>query len=379
MSVIRKIYELLCEHYEVQPVVRGWFIDPVAVVIGLVLVQGTTWRVVVKILELLRSRSLLSFRGIVEADEELLSDLICSAGFQVKKVHRLKEISRLFLSYGDGNVLPFFARDVDEVRRELLRVRGLSPGVVDNIILYAGKLPIYVVDLYTSRIFRRHEIVPDSAGDADIQQFIHFDLVPDEEPHGAELFSAFQALMVKIGRTYCGVPVPDCSQCPLSELLPAAGAKNINIKEEPTIQIIPLILANKLRLKPNRPKIHNVKPERSQEIISVTKKQKKQKTEKIETTEKNFHTAQVPQEKVKLTQNKIADKELNLTELNLTDIEKRILGSVDLGPVQIDWIVQETTLPVHVVRATIAMLEMKKILRQVEGNRVERNPEFGIC
>jgi endonuclease-3 related protein len=386
MSVVREIYEVLCEHYDSRPLESGWLGNPVEVVIGSVLAQGTTWRVVLKVLELLRARSLLNFRAIVEADGVLLSDLIRTVSFHVKKTQRLKDIAQLFLSYGNGNINNFFARDIDLIRKELLRVQGVNPSTVDNIILYAGKLPIYVVDIYTARIFRRHGIVHRGASDADIQQFMHFELVPDEQPCGAELFSVFQTLMVKIGRTFCNISQPNCVRCPLSVLLPESGVCDIEIQDESTIQIIPVILANRLRLKPNRPKIPALSPTQLKPIISEAKQQQQPKTknqitqtppkpksktkQKIATNtqHKKDQTQQPPQPQ---QQNKQLDK-----ELNLSDVEKSIVDKIGFEPVQIDQVVQATQLPVHIVRANIAILEMRKILRQVEGNRVERNPEL---
>ncbi|MDR0392394.1 MAG: hypothetical protein LBH59_10840 [Planctomycetaceae bacterium] len=381
MSVVREIYEVLCEHYDSRPLEGGWLDNPVEVIIGSVLAQGTTWRVVLKVLDLLRDRSLLSFRAIVEADVVLLSDLIRTAGFHVKKTQRLKDIAQLFLSYDNGNINNFFACDIDLIRKELLRVQGLSPSTVDNIILYAGKLPIYVVDIYTARVFRRHGIVSRGASDADIQQFIHYELVPDEQPYGAELFSVFQTMMVKIGRTFCNVSQPDCVRCPLSVLLPEFGVCDIEIKDESTIQIIPVILANRLRLKPNRPKIPALSPIQLKPIISETKKQQPKTKNQITPTQpkpkqKNSTNTQPPkaqtqhQQLPQPQQTKQLDKELNLSE-----VERSIVDKIGFEPVQIDLIVQATRLPVHIVRANIAILEMRKILRQVEGNRVERNQE----
>jgi endonuclease-3 related protein len=372
MSIIRKIYDTLREHYDTQPIVNSWLDNSTEVIIGAILAQGTTWKIVVKILDLLRARSLLSFRAIADADDKLLSNLISSAGFQIKKTKRLKDIAELFLSCGNGNVNTFFARDIDQVRQELLKVQGMNPGTVDNIILYAGKLPIYVVDTYTMRIFLRHEIVPSDTNSADIQQLIHFELTPDEEPYGAELFSEFQTFMIKLGKTCCGIPQPDCSHCPLAVLLPATGARNINIPDEVTIQTVPVILAKKLKLKPDRPKIPELTPTQLQSTLLATKKQtttKKspQPQQKIIPQNTNPHTVNKP---IAVKQDQPQQK--STAELKLNDTEKLIVEQIGYEPTQIDLLVQSTKLPIHVVRATIAVLEMRKILRQVEGNRVER-------
>ncbi|MDR1480519.1 MAG: hypothetical protein LBJ00_16430 [Planctomycetaceae bacterium] len=386
MSAIRKIYDTICEHYDTQVLTNNWLNDPTELIVGAILAQGTTWRIATKILDSLRQHSLLNFRAIADVDDKLLSNLIRSASFQAKKTKRLKNIADIFLSYGNGNINTFFSRDIDQVRQELLKVQGMSPGTVDNIILYAGKLPIYAVDIYTVRVFLRHEIVPANASNADIQQLIHFELVPDEEPYGADLFSTFQTFMIKIGRTCCNIPQPDCSQCPLAVLLPATGARNINIPDEVTIQTVPVILANKLKLKPNRPKI----PE-----LTTTQLHTNQHTPKKQQT----NTKKLPQQKIIPTPIRtigFAPEYANATpqndcsrakpaeikqepphpkietELNLNDTEKIIVAQIGYEPTQIDLLVQTTKLPVHVVRATIAALEMRKILRQIEGNRVER-------
>lgn len=406
MSIIRKIYDTLCEHYDAQPVSKSWLNNPIEVIVGAILVQGSTWRVVSKILNLLRDRSLLTFHAIAEINESALSDLISSAGSRMKKAKRLKDIAQLFLNNGNGNINTFFARDIDQVRRELLKVNGISPGTVDNIILYAGKLPIYVVDPCTARIFLRHEIVPASASDADIQQLIHFELIPDDEPYGAKLFSEFQTLMVKIGQMFCTIPIPDCSRCPLAVLLPITGARNVNIQGERTIQSVSVILANKLKLKSNRPKIHELTSVQLQPLISVTKKQqsdikksKSQSQPKIisKNSNANVYTnantssssstnnaAEIKSNSYK-TAADISDIDISQTApkldqtnqkpdimLNLNDMEKRIVEQIGCEPVQIDLLVESTKLPIHIIRATIAILEMRKILRQVEGNRVER-------
>ncbi len=53
-------------------------------------------------------------------------------------------------------------------------------------------------------------------------------------------------------------------------------------------------------------------------------------------------------------------------------MERQIVEQLGIEPVPIDSIVQTTGLPIHLVRAKIAILEMRKIVRQVEGNRVRR-------
>lgn len=286
-----------------------WPDDPLEVVVGAVLVQGTTWTSVSRVLASLKEQNLLDFRRLSEIDDESLAERIRPVGFHAKKTARLKAIARLFLDRSDGDTEKFFARDVEQVRRELLGISGIGPGTADNILLYAGKVPIYMVDTFTIRLLVRHGIVGAHAKETEIQDLIHRELTPDEEPYGARLFHEFQAFVVRIGRDFCGKTGPKCGECPLQGFLPADGALG-------------------------------VKP------LAAT--QASRPTAQTETAPQPIET------------------------LELDDLERQIVEQLDTEPTPIDAVIQATGLPIHVVRAKIAILEMRKILRQVEGNRVRR-------
>ena len=57
----------------------------------------------------------------------------------------------------------------------------------------------------------------------------------------------------------------------------------------------------------------------------------------------------------------------------LNETERKIVEAIGNEPMPIDEVVSAVQLPVHIVRATIAVLQMKKLVRQVEGNQVKRN------
>jgi DNA processing protein len=60
------------------------------------------------------------------------------------------------------------------------------------------------------------------------------------------------------------------------------------------------------------------------------------------------------------------------SELTLNDQEKTVLAAIDGGPTPIDQIVDTSGLPVHRVLATISVLEMRRLVRRVSGQLVER-------
>ena len=319
MSILRQIFETLREHYATEPDYLWWPENPIEVILGAVLVQGTTWKSVNLVLDELRAKDLLDFQKITCQTDEQLATLIRPVGFQTKKATRIKALASLLLERSEGDLDRYFARDVDTIRRELLSISGIGPGTADNILLYAGQVPIYMVDTFTSRVLIRHGIVNPLANEAQIQELIHRELTPDEEPYGAKLFQKMQELLVRLGRDFCDKSRPDCFHCPLNVLLPEGGAIGLATKpaSKPTPQPKPTPLpAQKLPVSPPQPK---------------------------------------PTE-----------------PLDLNETEQKIVDAIGESPVPIDEVVLAVQLPVHIVRATIAVLQMKKIVCQVEGNQVKR-------
>ncbi len=149
MTVFRQIFETLREYYENREPMLWWPEDPLEVIVGAVLVQGSTWKSVDRVLKTLRDENRLDFNRMLDYTDEELAALIRPVGFQSKKVGRLKALCQLFLDRSEGQIPQFFARDPDEIRRDLMAIQGIGPGTADNILLYAGKIPIYMVDPFT--------------------------------------------------------------------------------------------------------------------------------------------------------------------------------------------------------------------------------------
>ncbi len=326
MTTLRHIFETLREFYKAREPMPWWPENPIEVIVGAVLVQGATWKSVDRVLQTLKDANLLDFSHILGCSDEELANLIRSVGFQSKKVARLKALSQLFLDRSKGQIPAFFARDVDEVRRDLLAISGIGPGTADNILLYAGKIPIYMVDPFTERILSRHGIVRPFDREPEIQRLIHLELSPDEEPYGAKLFCDFQALIVRVGRDYCDKTHPDCVTCPLCSMLPDGVPLHLTGTAQTT--------KTSTRSAQVLPKRLNLPPFASQTATS----------------------AMIPSPKPEFQ----------------NETEQKIYETLDAEPMPIDLLVQKTGLPVHVVRATIAILEMRRTVRQLEGNQVQR-------
>ena len=180
--------------------------------VGAILTQNTSWNNVEKAIQNLKEENLLSIRGLKDIPASILSGYIRPAGYYNLKVKRLKNLIKLIEHKYDGDTKELFSLDTDNIRKELLSVKGIGMETADSIILYGAGRPLFVVDTYTHRILTRHGLIEEEAGYNDLQVFFM-----DNLPHDVELFKEFHALIVKIGKDFCRRK-PLCSQCPLENL-----------------------------------------------------------------------------------------------------------------------------------------------------------------
>ena len=145
------------------------------------------------------------------------------SGYFRQKAARLKT----FVAYLDqrhgGSLSRMFGRPLQQLRSELLDLNGVGPETADAILLYAGKLPIFVVDAYTKRLFERHGFVSPAATYEQLRAQVESAFSSfTAEAELAEHYNAFHALIVQVGKDHCG-KVANCERCPLQKLLPKTG------------------------------------------------------------------------------------------------------------------------------------------------------------
>jgi len=191
------------------------------VIVGAFLTQNTSWKNVEQALRNLRKAGILNIDGVRRASVSDLEVLIRPSGYFRQKSARLKTfVSFLDERYG-GSLSRMFAQPAAQLRKELLELNGVGPETADAILLYAGKLPVFVVDAYTKRIFERHAITPPKADYEELRtkvQTAFRDRFAKSEL--ADHYNEFHALMVEVGKRNCGT-VAKCDGCPLQSLLPA--------------------------------------------------------------------------------------------------------------------------------------------------------------
>ena len=211
-KILMKIYRKLYQAYGP----RHWWPGETSfeVMVGAILTQNTSWRNVEKAIQRLKGKAVLNPEGVHRLRKSELARLIRSSGYYRVKADRLKSfIDFLFGQYG-GDLKRMKKERLEELREELLRVKGIGPETADSILLYGLKKPIFVVDAYTRRVFSRHGVVSEKASYEEIQK-----LFMDHLPLDEALFNEYHALIVHIGKTLCK-RIPRCDICPLKGIEP---------------------------------------------------------------------------------------------------------------------------------------------------------------
>ena len=191
--------------------------SPLEVIVGAVLTQNTAWKNVSRALDNLREAGLLSLKTLHQLPEEELAEWIRPAGYYRLKARRLKNLLNFISEDFDGSLEAMFQVELGALRERLLGVNGIGPETADSILLYAGKLPTFVVDNYTARVLKRHAWMEPKADYYAIKE--HFE---ENLDGNVALFNEFHALLVRVGNQFCRKR-PRCDECPLQPLLPDGG------------------------------------------------------------------------------------------------------------------------------------------------------------
>jgi endonuclease-3 related protein len=212
-STLREIFDRLFDRFGP---LHWWPAEtPFEVCVGAILTQNTSWTNVEKAIVALKQSGIMSPGSLHLIEPEQLAILIRPAGYFNVKSRRLKDFTAwLFLSHG-GSLERMFTVDWQELRAELLRVRGIGPETADSILLYAGSKPSFVVDAYTLRLLRRLGMLPESAG-YDVTRALFMNGLPEDVP----LFNEYHAQIVQQCKRFCRTK-PLCSDCPLNDSCPS--------------------------------------------------------------------------------------------------------------------------------------------------------------
>ncbi len=184
------------------------------IMVGALLTQNTAWSNVEKALMNLKSKNALDIKKIIKIDINRLQEMIKPSGFFNQKADRVKNIALYLHDNYDSSLDKFFDKDLHKLRNELLSLNGIGPETADSILLYAGNMPIFVVDAYTKRICKRLPFDTNISYD-DIQNYFQKDLCKKyQDSEITQIYNRLHAQIVILAKNYCKKK-PECTKCPL--------------------------------------------------------------------------------------------------------------------------------------------------------------------
>ena len=174
------------------------------VCLGAILTQNTGWPQVEMALNRLHEKNCLVPEKILGMDIEALKEAIRPAGYFNQKAKKVEIFTRYFLDLGQNRI---------PTREELLSLWGIGPETADSMLLYAFKVPTFVVDAYTRRIFTRLGMVQEKSGYDDIKSLFEQSL-----PKDLALYQEYHALIVEHAKRFYQKK-SNHEHCPLSQWL----------------------------------------------------------------------------------------------------------------------------------------------------------------
>ena len=210
-KVLGSIFDALHAGYGPQ---HWWPGDtPFEVMVGAVLTQNTAWSNVEKAIANLVTRDMLDPGKIVSVRKDYLARWLKPSGYFNIKAGRLRHFCRWYLDSGGYTVLEKIPTEA--LRQSLLSVHGVGPETADDILLYAFRRPVFVIDAYTRRLFSRLGLIAGDEPYETLRLLIEQTLGPD-----VELFNEYHALIVQHAKGVCRTR-PVCDRCMLNDRCPS--------------------------------------------------------------------------------------------------------------------------------------------------------------
>lgn len=186
---------------------QGWWPAEHAfeMMVGAILIQHTAWSNAERALESIRDAGLFDPRKLSTVPIQRLAQLVRPAGMFNVKAKRLHNFVRWYREQGGYqrlNRLP-----TSQLRKRLLAVNGIGRETADDVLVYAFSRPVFVVDAYARRIFRRYGLI---SGDESYEQIRN--LVEGTMPVDPVQLGEFHALLVAHAKAACRAR-PQCENC----------------------------------------------------------------------------------------------------------------------------------------------------------------------
>jgi len=156
------------------------------IILGVILTQNTSWPQVEIALKNLKKNNLLSPEKITEKNINLIKKSIKPAGYYNQKSERIITVSKYFKSLKKT-----------PSRDEILSIKGIGPESADSIMLYAFKIPEFIIDAYTKRIMKALGLISENAKYDKIKEIFERSIKKD-----TKIYQEYHALLVEHAKHY---------------------------------------------------------------------------------------------------------------------------------------------------------------------------------
>ncbi len=177
--------------------------------VGAILTQNTSWANVEKAIECLKREKALDCETLLLMRKDRLARLIRSSGYFNVKAERLKNYCQWYSKQSDLEGL-----SDNELRTALLNINGIGPETADDIVLYAFQRPVFVIDAYTKRLWKRLGQTPEDDNYESWRSWFEKKLT--RTSNKVAMFNQYHALIVHHAKNYCKARQPHCGDCCLA-------------------------------------------------------------------------------------------------------------------------------------------------------------------
>lgn len=181
------------------------------VIVGAILTQNVSWKNVKLAISNLKKSGLLNLEAMLQADRQVIVELVRSSRYYNQKAERLQDFCRFIKQNYGGSLDRMFDQETEDLRLELLSLKGIGKETADSILLYAGRKPTFVSDAYTKRFLHRFGLLDGDPGYDEIRGYFMSGL-----PKDVYLYNEFHALIDHHSYLVCKAK-PDCSQCQIKK------------------------------------------------------------------------------------------------------------------------------------------------------------------
>lgn len=182
------------------------------VTLGMVLVQQTRWEVVEAAVLRLLNTGITSFAKLAAADPTTIAALCKPAAFATRKGEALVRLAQHIITLPD-QLHSILAQPRPQARQQLLALPQIGRESADTILLYAGDVPLFIVDAYARRLIARIGVYANHSDALNapydlLQAHIEADLGPID----AQTARNIHAMMVEACIHHCTARNPRCER-----------------------------------------------------------------------------------------------------------------------------------------------------------------------